>query len=265
MSRRIWAALLGALVLSFSLFAAPTTARADGESNEVGACLASDQVWLLVVTDTDEVLANQCVGAPANGTEALTEAGLELVRDSSNFICTIGGHPEACPAAFNGQFWGSYSGAPGQEYAFAMVGPDENVPAPGTIEAWCYNAPGTTECTPPYLTIIQDGQEIAAPEGVTTQDLPVTGGSVVASEEPSAEATPSVSASPVTETASPSAEATSSTSTPAAEQPAEDTTSQSGGLPWGWILGGAAVVAVGVGIVVWRNGQNKGDGAVGGR
>ena len=260
MSRRIWAALLSALVLTFSLFASPTTARADGESNEVGACLAEGEVWLLVVTDTDEVLANQCVGTTATGTDALTGAGLELVRDSSNFICAIGGHPEACPATFNGQFWGSYQGTPGQEYAFAMVGPDENVPAPGTIEAWCYNAEGTEGCTPPYLTIVQDGQEVAAPAGVTTQDLPVTGATT--SEEPAAVGSPSAEASA---TSSAPAETGASPSTMPSTDAASDTVeTDSGALPWGWILGGAAVIAVVVGVVVWRNAQ-KGGGAVGGR
>jgi len=256
MSRRIWAALLCALVLTFSLFASPTTARADGESNEVGACLASDQVWLLVVTDTDEVLANQCVGAPANGTEALAEAGLELVRDSSNFICTIGGHPEACPATFNGQFWNYYQGTPGQEYAFAMVGADENVPQAGTIEAWCYNSADEQSCTPPYLTIVQDGQEVAAPEGITTQDLPVTGSMIDAPVEPMESLTPEATVES-TVIAEPTATATDSPT----DEPAEGTSSPVLPIAIGVVVVAGAAVA----IVVARKNKSGKDGAVGGR
>ena len=90
------------LILALALALVPVAARADGEGSEIGDCLAGGQVWLLVTTETGDALANQCVGTPATGTDALTGAGLELVRDSSNFICAIGGHPEACPAAFNG-------------------------------------------------------------------------------------------------------------------------------------------------------------------
>lgn len=235
MNRRILAALLSAFALAFALFTSPTTARAEGESNEVGTCLAAGEVWLLVVTDTEEVLANECVGTPATGVDALTAAGVELERDSGGFICAMNGHPSPCPETFTGQFWGSYQGAPGAEYAFAQLGPDENEPQPGTIEAWCYNAPDAEGCTPPYLTIVQDGEEIAAPAGITTQNLPVTGQA----------ATPAATAE-------------------ATDAPAEETSSQSSSLPWGWILGGAAVVAVVVGIMVWRNSQ-KSNGAAGGR
>lgn len=228
MTRRFLAALITVLALTFALFSSPSTARADGESNEVGACLAAGEVWLLVVTDSDEVLANECVGTPATGTDALVAAGLELGRDGDNFICSIGGHPAQCPAVFAGQYWGSYMGAPGAEYAYAQLGPDENEPQAGTIEAWCYNKADEAECTPPYLTIVQDGQEIAAPAGVTTQDLPVTG-------------------------------------TSDATDPAEQDDAQSVGLPWVWIFVAIAVAAgAGVTMYVARKKAGKGD-AVGGR
>ena len=174
MLRRLLLPLLGALALALTAFAASPAAHAE-DDNAVGACLAAEKVWLLVVTDTDEVLANECVDTPATGTDALVAAGLELGRDGSNFICSIGGHPSPCPATFNGQFWNYYQGAPGAEYAFSQVGADESKPQPGTIEAWCYNKAEEETCTPPYLKIVQAGQEVAAPAGATVQDLPVTG------------------------------------------------------------------------------------------
>ena len=138
MLRRLLFPLLSALALALTAFAAPLAAHAE-DDNAVGACLAADQVWLLVVTDADEVLANECVGTPATGTEALTNAGLELSLDGNGFLCAIGGHPSPCPATFEGQFWNYYQGAAGTEYVYAQTGADENKPKPGTIEAWCYN------------------------------------------------------------------------------------------------------------------------------
>lgn len=188
MFRRLILPLLGALALGLTALVTPLAAHADGDSNDVGACLSADKVWLLVVTDTDKVLANECVGTPATGTEALTAAGLELSRDGSNFICAIGGYPSPCPAKFNGQFWNYYQGKPGAEYGFSQVGADEAKPEPGTIEAWCYNKADQESCTPPYLKIVQAGKEVAAPAGATVQDLPVTGAKAEApAEQPAAQ------------------------------------------------------------------------------
>mgnify|MGYP003378342469 CR=1 FL=1 len=160
MLRRLLIPLLGALALTLTTLVAPLAAHAE-DDNAVGTCLAAEKVWLLVVTDTDEVLANECVDTPATGTDALVAAGLELGRDGSNFICSIGGHPSPCPATFNGQFWNYYQGAPGAEYAFSQVGADESKPQPGTIEAWCYNKAEEETCTPPYLKIVKGGAEVA--------------------------------------------------------------------------------------------------------
>lgn len=231
MLRRHILPLLGALALGLTALVAPLTAHAEGDSNDVGACLSADKVWLLVVTDTDKVLANQCVGTPATGTEALTAAGLELGRDGSNFICAIGGYPSPCPATFNGQFWNYYQGKAGAEYAFSQVGADEAKPEPGTIEAWCYNKADEQACTPPYLKIVQSGQEVAAPAGATVQDLPVTGEQL--------------------------------TQAPA-EQPVPADTGNS--TTMAIVIGVVVLAAVVVVLVVARTRKpGKGDGAVGGR
>lgn len=236
MLRRLLFPLLSALALALTAFAAPLAAHAE-DDNAVGACLAADQVWLLVVTDADEVLANECVGTPTTGTEALTNAGLELGRDGSNFICSIGGHPTPCPATFNGQFWNYYQGTPGAEYAFSQLGADENKPQPGIIEAWCYNKAEEESCTPPYLKIVKDGAEVAAPEGVTVQDLAVTG----AAAAPAATETPA---------------------TAPAEQPDQ---ADGGSSTTVWVAIGVVVVAgAAVAIYFGRKKPGKG-GAVGGR
>ncbi|MBK7821771.1 MAG: hypothetical protein IPJ61_12035 [Tessaracoccus sp.] len=237
MLRRILLPLIGAFALALTALAAPVAAHAE-DDNAVGSCLSADKVWLLVVTDTGEVLANECVGTPATGTDALVSVGLELARDDGNFICAIGGHPAQCPATFTGQYWGSYMGVPGEPYAYAQVGPDENKPKPGTIEAWCYNKADEKECTPPYLKIVKDGAEVAAPDGVTTVDLAVTG------EAPSPTASPTATDAP----------------TAPAEKPADSSTSRTLPIVLGIVILGAVAVAV----FVSRKKSGKG-GAVGGR
>ena len=236
MLRRLLIPLLGALALTLTTLVAPLAAHAE-DDNAVGTCLAAEKVWLLVVTDTDEVLANECVDTPATGTEALTNAGLELSLDGNGFLCAIGGHPSPCPATFEGQFWNYYQGAAGAEYTFSDKGADVAEPKPGTIEAWCYNKAEEKSCTPPYLKIVKDGAEVAAPEGVTVQDLAVTG----AAAAPAATETPA---------------------TAPAEQPDQ---ADGGSSTTVWVAIGVVVVAgAAVAIYFGRKKPGKG-GAVGGR
>lgn len=155
--------------------AAPFAAAQD--SNEVGECLADGQVWLLVVDDTQSVIANQCVGNPASGDDALEAAGVEVIRDSSGFICALGGTPAECPETFTGQYWNYNHAQAGEQWAYYEVGSSESQPSGGTIEGWCYNAEGTDSCFPPLLQIVQDGETIV-PAGVAQDDvvdLEVTG------------------------------------------------------------------------------------------
>lgn len=235
MNRRLSLPLLSTVLLVLTLLMAPLSARADGESNEVGTCLESDQVWLLVVTDTGEVLANECVGTPATGEEALTDAGLALGYDSNQFICSIAGHPAECPTTFTGAFWNYYQGKAGAEYAFSQVGAGESKPEPGTIEAWCYSTPEEQTCTPPTLKIVENGTEVAAPAGTVAEDLPVT------HNRPENQTSPS---------ASPEA------------QPEEN---QAPASPWPWAIGGVVIVAAVVALIVWQRSKKSTDGTLGGR
>lgn len=157
------------------ILAAPFASAQD--SNEVGECLADGRVWLLVVDDTESVLANQCVGNPESGDAALEAAGVEITRDSSGFICALDGIPAQCPETFTGQYWNYNHAAAGQQWSYSEVGSGDSQPAGGTIEGWCYNAEGTDSCFPPLLQVVQDGETIL-PEGVADDevaDLEVTG------------------------------------------------------------------------------------------
>lgn len=237
MIRRSRPLVLGALALLCSLLFAPLAAHADGESNEVGTCLSSDQVWLLVITDTDEVLANECVGTPANGEDALKAAGLTLGLDANQFLCTIGGYPAECPTTFTGAFWNYYQGKPGEAYAFSQVGAAESTPQPGSIEAWCYSTAEEQTCTPPTLKIVENGTEVPPAAGLQAVDLPVTG-----QAQASASASPSASAS----------------------EPAQETAPE-GGAPWAWIVGGVVVVGIAVALILWQRSRSTKGGQLGGR
>lgn len=165
--------LLGALLTTAAWFGA-ASAGADGGSNEVGACLASGQVWLLVTTAEDDVLANQCVGTPATGIDSLAAGGMRLELGKGSLVCTIGGYPEGCPRTFTGTYWAYYQGTPGKAYHYSDKGAQAAIPQPGTIEAWCYNKPTEERCIPPQLNVVLGGSPIAPPAGTQAQDFAVT-------------------------------------------------------------------------------------------
>lgn len=171
MRRLLIAVTLG--VFAF-LGAAPAVSLAEGTDNEIGACLAADQVWLLVVAEGDKVLANQCTGNPTNGEQALADGGLQIQFGKDRLICTLSGNPATCPTTFDGSYWSYYQGAPGKDYTYSEVGPAQAKPKGGTIEAWCYVTKDEKACTLPQLKIVQAGAELAPPAGATAQDLPVT-------------------------------------------------------------------------------------------
>ena len=182
-------ALLLALVLLPSLLF-PAIARADEVpqpppsapgANAVGACLDAEQVWLLVVDVDGEVLANQCVGTPSSGEEALARGGMQMRFSKGRLICSLSGHPEQCPATFTGSYWNYHHGTAGGPYAYAKEGASSRRPAPGDIEAWCYNPPEQKSCEPPLLTIISGDQQVPVP-GVAAADYidpPVTANEAV--------------------------------------------------------------------------------------
>lgn len=216
--RRILSLLTVCLLTFAGLGALP--AHADGDSNEIGACLAADQVWLLVMKDDGAPIANECVGNPASGVEALTNAGITLQFGKGEMICTMDGHPETCPAVFDGSYWSSYQGAPGKEYTYATVGPTESKPVGGTIEAWCFATAEAGECMPPQLNIVQGGAQVAPPAGATAVDVELTGQSQ------------------------------------ADDAPADD--ANGGGTPWGLIAGGVVVALAAVGLLLWQRTRRSG-------
>lgn len=163
--------LAGLLMVAMS----PSAHAQTPDSNPIGACLRSE-VWLIVVDAEGTVLANQCVGTPANGEEALAAGGMSISRNRSGLICTIDNHPERCPSNFTGQFWNYHHAQPGSDWKFSDIGAAKRTPAPGSIEGWCYNAEDTQRCTPPRLKVVQEGRTVL-PSGVQEEDLvelPVT-------------------------------------------------------------------------------------------
>lgn len=153
------AAALGALALLAGLLATggAAPARAAVPPTFLDDCMEMDRVWVSVVTEDGEYLANRCIDPPDSGEEALTAADVETTHQSDGSICAMNAHPDPCPTSFNGQYWHYYQAAAGQDWQFAQVGPSDSTPQPGTIEAWCYNAEGTEQCTPPSQAEMADG------------------------------------------------------------------------------------------------------------
>lgn len=163
-----------AVLVGIGMWWSPVPGSADDGANGIGTCLGSGQVWLLVTTEDGDALANQCVGTPASGLDALAAGGMKLELSKGGLVCTIGGHPEDCPRTFTGTYWAYYQGAPGQDYHYSDEGAGTAVPRPGTIEAWCYNKPTEERCSPPQLHIAMDGSVVAPPAGEPAKDLAVT-------------------------------------------------------------------------------------------
>ena len=167
------------MALFLLLFAFPSFAVADEAyepppappgSNAVASCLDADQVWLLVEDIDGEVLANQCVGTPASGEEALARGGMQIRFAKGRLICSLSGHPEQCPATFTGSYWNYLHAEAGAEYTYSQEGAADRQPSPGTIEAWCYNDPDEESCTPGLLTIMRDDQQVTVPGATSPTD-----------------------------------------------------------------------------------------------
>lgn len=226
---RLLTLLTGALLVLLSLVGTASAAQAAPSTDPtppagaVEQCLGAGKVWLVVVTETGQTLANQCVDTPATGIDALNTAGLAITRSTDGFICTIGGHPEVCPAAFTGSYWQYYTGTPGSDWEYYQVGPDQSQPKAGTIEGWCYG----DVCTPPEL-----GGVTIAPAGTAT---PTT-----------AESTPATTGSPTAATSSPAATPGVQTSAPAAGD-------EGGSGTVIWVIAGlAALIVIAGGVLLAR-------------
>ncbi|MDO4413378.1 hypothetical protein [Cutibacterium sp.] len=156
----VLAALLCAALTTFfpiaALAASPsadTSQAADtGQAKAIDECLSAKKVWVFVITEDEDVLANQCVDSPSTGADALAKAGITTSKNKTGLICTMNDHPATCPKTFTGQYWGYYhaSGA-GAAWDYSKKGADQYKPAAGSIEGWCYNKPKTKSCTPPKL------------------------------------------------------------------------------------------------------------------
>lgn len=166
----IWGAVFALIVLV--LTAGGASAHAEGDGGAVGQCLADQKVWVSVVTEEGEYLANECVEPTGNGEDALAATGMEVQHDDGGFICSVGGHPEPCPTTFNGQYWHYYHGAEGQDWEMSMTGAAEHQLEPRTIEAWCYNAEGEEQCTPPAQEAMSEQAAQAQPEAKPADEEP---------------------------------------------------------------------------------------------
>lgn len=160
--------LLIALVVALASASAATGASAaplpEQSGNAAGRCLASGQVWLLIVTDTGRVIANQCVGNPKTGEQALRNAGVSFThKPDAGYICTIGGYPEVCRKKFNGQYWTYYQAQGTGDYHYSDWGANVYKPKPGAVEAWCYNKPDEYRCVPPKVKIVMPSESTPTP------------------------------------------------------------------------------------------------------
>lgn len=257
--------LLGIFGLSQAYAQEPAPQPTADGANAVGACLDDDQVWLVVVDDEGNVLANQCVGTPESGEAALDTAGLERTVDSDGFICAIGNHPDPCPETFTGQYWGYYTAAAGEQWGYYEVGADQSEPQPGTIEGWCYNSADEEFCNPPLLQVVIDDTTVLG-EGVTEADLvelEVTAEQPTSTDEPTTEA-PATDApateEPATEepvTEEPSSPEPTGTDETATEEPADDAADEgaTSGSAIVWVLvavGAVVIIAIVVFVVRGR-------------
>jgi hypothetical protein len=153
------------LGIGLLLAATPAVAAADPSTEPpadgaVQACTDSGQVWLVAVDDQGNQLASQCVGNPETGTAAIEAAGLNIVRDSSGFMCALGGYPAECPATFTGNFWAYYQTTPGNTWEFATTGQDDSVPAAGSIEGWCYSDGTPETCKLPDFSLTKQARDL---------------------------------------------------------------------------------------------------------
>jgi len=155
----------------FSRLPDAVVACVGGGSNAIGACLAAGHVWVVVVDETGQVHANQCVGTPSSGEQALADAGMRLEFGRSRLICTIDAHPASCPSRFTGQYWHYYHALPGQGWTYSQQGAGSRKPPPGSIEGWCYNASDQDSCFPPELLITRDGEVVVPGDSTESTNM----------------------------------------------------------------------------------------------
>lgn len=151
-----------------SLFLGTSPVRADEGNVSIDQCLERQDVWLLVVDEAGDVMANQCVGRPSTGEHALREGGM-AIRKSKGLICSINSHPDPCPRTFDGAYWTYYHGKPGADWTFSDEGARTFAPPGGSVEAWCYTKSATgadkqEACVPPALAIQRNTDQVGQGE-----------------------------------------------------------------------------------------------------
>lgn len=136
----------------------PAVPRDDGRT--VAECLAAGEVWLVVRTDTQVMLRSECVGRPETGRAALDTAKVAVTTARGGYLCTLAGYPSRCPTTYDGRYWQYFhAAAVGADWQYSQRGADNYAPAAGSIEGWCYNAPGSGRCSPPSLS----AEDLASP------------------------------------------------------------------------------------------------------
>lgn len=110
------------------------------------ACLAANNVWVLVQDETGEQTGG-CATEFSTGLQALQSAGFTVTGDS--FITAIDGHPAATSST---HFWSYWNGDPAGDdiaWSFAQVGAAVSTPQAGTVEGWHFVNWQTGPATPP--------------------------------------------------------------------------------------------------------------------
>ncbi len=255
--------------------AVPAASAATG-----GACPGTTGVTVVVdfASLGGGVVIGCAPGAPASGLAALVKAGFPYVEVSTvpGFVCRIGGLPgpdtQNCsntPPA--NAYWTYWHASRGGSWAYSQAGAGYVKPAQGSVEGWAFLS-GTT-LTAPSAAPPAAAQPTPKP---TLQPTPKPTPKATATPRPTATppagSTAAPSASPVeipTETATPSPEPSDSavpsspspSASPAAAAPAPtaldpapaaDTT----GSPVGTLVGGALILlVVGGGVLFARRGR----------
>ena len=133
--------------------AALATAPAVPPIGAVKQCVDSGGIWLVVTSDVDTTLANQCIASAANASAVLAAAGLSVQLDPNGAICQIGGFPEQCLGESGNRFWQHFTATTTSSWTYAQLGPNESVPTPGTLEGWCFGM----QCSPPSVLALMNG------------------------------------------------------------------------------------------------------------
>lgn len=122
---------LSAVVVLALGFTVPAL-NAAAETSPAAACVAADNVWILV--ELDDTTLGGCATEFANGLEALASAGFEAEASEAGFVNTVNGEP----AVRGAEDWWAYAHSDDANTAwdFYLVGAKDSEPVAGSIEGW---------------------------------------------------------------------------------------------------------------------------------